>query len=162
MVQKTDAQIGFGYGRHFLVDPRPYYYKDPQNFHIPSVAALAALKIGDAVLLWLRSTSDDAPDERIWVRVAEIVGNSLIGQINNGPRHVPLKHGDTVRFRVHHILKIERSDGPPSSDLCAQVGQLLLSLDDLKRPPTDAEIEALTREIFEVLEEHRRLNSTSE
>jgi hypothetical protein len=46
--------------------------------------------------------------EWMWVRITQVVGDLIYGELRNEPFHVPrLRHGDIVCFRAEHVFRGE-------------------------------------------------------
>jgi hypothetical protein len=106
-----------------LADPRPIAVEAPYTFFLPTNAELAAVGPSDLVKLMFEYTYETAEfgGERMWVIVKNVAGDQLHGVLDNDPFEPtsPLKAGDAVTFRRHHIISIRWKHPetvPPCSD----------------------------------------------
>lgn len=106
-----------------LPDPRVMAAESPYTFFLPSPAELAAVRQGDTVKVVFEYShqTEKWAAERMWVIVDAAEDDVLHGTLDNTPSEPtsPLKSGDHVTFRRHHVLAIcwasSHRDAPPSS-----------------------------------------------
>lgn len=95
---------------YVLCDPRPVAKAAPYTFFLPGEAETRAVGEGDLVRLefeYLHETEEWA-GERMWLIVEGAGEDELLGRLDNHPAEPtsPLKAGDPISFRRHHILAI--------------------------------------------------------
>lgn len=96
-----------------LNDPRPIKREAPYTFYLPADEQLAEVSPGVLVQLIFRAVpqTETYDAERMWVEVKHRDGDALSGVLDNEPVDIPgLAHGDTVAFRLHHIIDIDWED----------------------------------------------------
>ena len=89
-------------------DPRPIAAEAPYTYFLPSEAEIAAVDKGDLVQLTFRyfHRIEKWGAERMWVRVENADADELQGSLQSQPDEprAPLKSGDAVIFKRHHII----------------------------------------------------------
>lgn len=92
--------------RWSLGDGVERHSKHPDTFYLPSDEAKGLLRPGDDVKLMFEMKRDGGGD-RMWVTIVEIGRHHFVGELNNWPVMVPkLVPGDTIKFRLRHIIDI--------------------------------------------------------
>ena len=122
-----------------IVDPRPWYLKNPETFYLAPADELNELQIGVPVKLWFQSVLSEGGGERLWVIITSINGNRLSGTVDNGPHQVPLSFGDVINFRRHHIMGIEWEACANTSEEVKETLRIMGMFDHLRREPTMSE-----------------------
>jgi len=108
------------------------HQQHPDSFWLPPLAARQNLQRGQAARLIfdLEGEEEDGSvgvqGERMWVIVAERVGDAYIGILDNQPAcleradNIYLQFGAEVPFRAEHVIDI---DQPPAEYVEWQLGQ---------------------------------------
>jgi len=108
------------------------YREHPDTFWIPPLEQRQNLKRGQAVRLIFEIEGEEengsvsVQGERMWVIVAEKVGDTYIGILDNQPAclersdEVHLRFGAEVAFRAEHVIDIGQ---PPPEYVEWQLGQ---------------------------------------
>ena len=107
--------------RYIIEDPRPIAKANPYTFYMPCEERRMAVAPGDSVKIIFASPEEDGMNERMWVKVTDIEGDTdLIGQLDNQPIGLPMSVGEEVCFSRHNIIDIstDRADDP--EETCAQ------------------------------------------
>lgn len=82
----------------------------PASFWIPPVEDRRNVEPGDAVKLMFMMK--DGWGERMWVDVEKRRGRKYVGSLVNTPIGIPrLGWGDVIKFRVEHIIDIDKDNG---------------------------------------------------
>jgi len=101
----------------YLEDVRDLIEVAPYTFYIPSPEVIAMLKPGHTVKLsfmWDDEESDEATSEQLWVRITEINGDELRGELDSEPEDIPeLEPGDAIDFVIDHIIDTQLDDPNP-------------------------------------------------
>lgn len=100
-------------GRYSIEDPRIIAKEAPYTFYIPSAKRLSLVQPADGVKLIFRSVppSDLWNAERMWVRVTDVDGENITGELDSKPKDLPqLKIGDVIQFKSWQIIDIAWSD----------------------------------------------------
>jgi hypothetical protein len=86
----------------------------PETFWIPSEQEKNSVEPGfDVQLSFLAGQGG----ERMWVKVTEVTGNKLVGELGNEPVGIPrLEWGKKIKFRREHILNIHPPDWEKPED----------------------------------------------
>jgi len=96
-----------------LDDPRPNKREAPYTFYLPGDEQLEEVAAGVLVQLIFRAVpqTETYDAERMWVKVDHRDGDVLSGTLDNEPVDIPgLALGDSVSFRLHHIIDIVWQD----------------------------------------------------
>jgi hypothetical protein len=95
---------------YVLCDPRPVAQAAPYTFFLPGKAETRAIGEGDLVRLEFEYLHEieEWTGERMWLIVEQAGEDELLGRLDNHPAEPtsPLKAGDPIAFRRHHILAI--------------------------------------------------------
>jgi len=83
-----------------FINAQTMHKKHPATFEAPTQEDLDALTIGKSVKVCHN-------DERFWVTVTKIKGDTITGEVANDlVCKQPFKFGDIIRFKKHHIYSI--------------------------------------------------------
>ena len=107
------------------------HLKNPDSFWLPPLADRQNLRRGQAARLIFEIEGDDdgvvrVQGERMWVIVAERLGDTYVGILDNQPAclepadNVYLRFGAEVPFRAEHVIDIAQ---PPAEYVEWQLGQ---------------------------------------
>lgn len=84
----------------FFVDAREMARQHPGTFKVPFPSETDRLRPGDLVKVCVNDV------ERIWVRVEEVKGETILGRVNNEPLMEGLESEDLVAFEKRHVYDI--------------------------------------------------------
>lgn len=80
----------------------------PDTFQIPPEWAKVGLDVGECVKLGFNFREEEAPGERMWVKITEANYPKFAGTLENTPLFGwELEYGDTVHFTSDNIMDIE-------------------------------------------------------
>lgn len=86
-----------------FIDAQAMAWQHPDSFDVPEPQTLKSLGPGDNIKVC-------ADDERFWVVLDKIDGDTLYGRVNN---HVHGKHGlsygDRVTLEIRHVYQVIRN-----------------------------------------------------
>lgn len=83
-----------------FVDAQQMHKDNPETFDAPSPEELNNLKIDDIVKICYGNK------ERFWVKIIEITGDDIKGEVDNDLIFVKLKYKDIVSFDKKNIYSI--------------------------------------------------------
>ncbi|MBS0483332.1 MAG: DUF2185 domain-containing protein [Proteobacteria bacterium] len=102
------------FGTWSLDDPRPIAASAPYTFCLPSQRLLDAVRPGDLVKAIFRPkpSNRNYDAERMWVTVAQLKGDQLIGELANQPFDMPqMKQGMSVTVPLNFVIDIDWAEG---------------------------------------------------
>jgi len=89
--------------KYRLVNVQQRNEQFPRTFHIPPQDYV--YEVGDMVKLIF---TDGAHNERMWVEITHMNGNSFEGVLRNDPAFLKdLSYDDEIRFNLWHIAAVE-------------------------------------------------------
>ena len=103
--------------RYQIRDPRPTREANPWSFYMPCEARQNAVSVGDHAQVIFENEEGQA--ERMWVAITEATNDRLIGNLDNNPAFLAMKHGEEVEFERFAIIDIitKRPDDPEETNV---------------------------------------------
>jgi hypothetical protein len=83
-----------------FTDAQTMAQQNPLIFFVPEKGELARIKEGDFVKICINN------EERIWVQVTGIEGDTIKGVLAKDPVAINARYGDTIEFERKHIYQI--------------------------------------------------------
>lgn len=79
------------------------------TFMMPSSREREAIRPGDYIKIGFIIDDRTGRDERLWLKVSIVDGQSISGFLENDPIYLNASRGDLMQLELRHVLAIERA-----------------------------------------------------